>query len=101
MATLWPWFLQQRSKELSVKNNQEDALEELKNEFLGEFQRMQKSVHRLIDHLTAISGYAQIVQLTPARTRAEIHKIITTVEKSMIMLRACVANLKEVERRYS
>ena len=86
---------------MSVKSNQEDAMEHLKGELLGEFQRMQKSVHRLIDHLTAISGYAQIVQHTPTTARAELHKIISTVEKSMIMLRACVANLKEVERRYS
>lgn len=86
---------------MSVKGSQEPAVEELKNEFLGEFQRMQKSVHRLIDHLTAISGYAQIVQLTPATARAELHKIISTVEKSVLMLRACIANLKEVERRYS
>lgn len=86
---------------MSVKGSQERAVEELKNEFLGEFQRMQKSVHRLIDHLTAISGYAQIVQLTPATARAELHKIISTVEKSVLMLRACISNLKEVERRYS
>lgn len=86
---------------MSVKSNQPDAIDERKHELLSEFQRMQRSVHRLIDHLTAISGYAQIVQHAPTTARAELHKIITTVEKSMIMLRACVANLKEVERRYS
>ena len=86
---------------MSVKNNHEHALEELKNEFLSEFQRMQKSVHQLINHLTAISGYVQIVQVKPERSFAELHKIIHIVEKSMGMLRACVANLREVERRYS
>ena len=86
---------------MSVKSNQESAVEELKNEFLSEFQRMQRSVHRLINHLTAISGYAQIVQFKPERSATELHKIISTVEKSMIMLRACIANLKEFERRYS
>lgn len=86
---------------MSVKSSQEIAIEQLKNEFVGEFQRMQKSVHHLINHLTAISGYVQIVQVDPGRFITELHKIIHAVEKSMTMLRACVANLKEVERRYS
>ena len=86
---------------MSVKSNQEIAVEEFKSELLGEFQRMQKSIHRLINHLAAISGYAQIVQVRPERSVTELHKIIHTVEKSMVMLRACVANLKECERRYS
>ena len=86
---------------MSVKSNQEPVPEELKSELLGEFQRMQKSVHRLINHLTAISGYAQIVQFKPERSVSELHKIISTVEKSMTMLRACIANMKEFEKRYS
>ena len=86
---------------MSVKNNQQHGLEELKNEFLGEFQRIQKYVHHLINHLTAISGYAQIVQIRPERSVTELHKIIHIVEKSMVMLRACVANLREMERRHS
>jgi hypothetical protein len=86
---------------LSVKSNQENTIEQLKNEFVSEFQRMQKSVHHLINHLTAISGYVQIVQVDPGRSVTELHKIIHAVEKSMSMLRACVANLNEVERRYS
>lgn len=86
---------------MSIKSNQEDAIEQLKNEFLSEFQRIQKLVHHLINHLTAISGYVQIVQVEPLRCVTELHKIIHAVEKSMVMLRACVANLKEVERRYS
>ena len=86
---------------MSLKSSHEDVIEQLKNEFVGEFQRMQKSVHHLINHLTAISGYVQIVQMDPGRSLTELHKIIHAVEKSMFMLRACVANLKEVERRYS
>ena len=86
---------------MSVKWNQEDAVELLRNEFLSEFQRMHKSVHHLINHLTAISGYVQIVLGRPDRSATELHKIIHAVEKAMLMLRACVANLKEIERRHS
>jgi antirestriction protein ArdC len=87
------------SIQLAVKGNHEDAIEELKNEFLGEFQHMQKHVHRLMDDLAAISGYAQIVQVQLAQSAAELEKIIHTVEKSMLMLRSWVANLKELEQR--
>lgn len=86
---------------MSVKWNQEDAVELLRNEFLGEFQRMHKSVHHLINHLAAISGYVQIALGQPDRSATELHKIIHSVEKAMLMLRACVANLKEIERRHS
>ena len=86
---------------MSVKCNKAETVEQLKTEVLSEFQSMQRSVHHLINHLTAISGYVQIVQTEPGRSASELHKIIHAVEKSMVMLRACVANLKEVERRYS
>jgi len=87
---------------LSVKSNEENSVDELKrHELPAEFQRMQKSIHRLINYLAAISGYAQIVQFRPERPAAELHKIIHTVEKSMVVLRAFVANLQECERRYS
>ena len=95
------WCPQQRSKQLSLKSNQEESTSELKNEFLREFQRVQKLVHHFIDDLTAISGYAQIVQLKPERSAAELHKIIHTVEKCMQMLRGCMDSLKELERKYS
>ena len=86
---------------MSIKWSQEDAVGLLRNEFLGEFQRMHKSVHHLINHLAAISGYVQIALGQPGRSAPELHKIIHAVEKSMAMLRACVANLKEIERRHS
>jgi hypothetical protein len=76
----------------------EDAIEQLKSEFLGEFQRMQKHVHRLMDDLTAISGYAQIVQFKAERP-VELEKIIHTVDKSMLMLHSWIASLKELEMR--
>ena len=86
---------------MSLKWNQEDAVELLRNEFLGEFQRMHKSVHQLINHLAAISGYVQIALGQAGQSSTELHKIIHAVEKAMLMLRACVANLKEIERRHS
>jgi hypothetical protein len=48
----------------------------LKNEFLGELQRMQSCLHRLIDHFTAISGYAQLVQFKPESSATHLDKII-------------------------
>lgn len=80
----------------SEDQNQEQAFKESKKEFLSEFRRMQKSCHRLLDHLTAISGYAQIAQCKKERSGAELHKIIDAMERSTAMLRVWIANLKEV-----
>ena len=85
---------------MSVSNH-EDAIKELKSEFLGEFQRVQKYIHRFIDDLAAISGYAQIVQFNPERSVAELQKIIRTVEKCVLMLRDCIDSFKEFERKHS
>lgn len=86
---------------MSGISSQEDACEELKNEFLGELKRMQSVLHRLINHLTAISGYAQLVQSKTEFSATEMHKIVHTVEESMVTLRACIAGMKDFERRYS
>jgi len=86
---------------LSVRSSKEDACEELKNEFLGELQRMQSCLHRLIDHFTAISGYAQLVQFKPESSATDLDKIIHIVEKSVVVVRACIASLKDFEGRYS
>jgi LAS superfamily LD-carboxypeptidase LdcB len=77
-------------------------VEELKSEFLEEFRRMQRSAHRLINHLTAISGYTQIAQAQACREPlAEFSKILSTIDTSMAILRNCLMHLKEVEGRYS
>jgi len=99
MSAVRPWFRPQRSMQLSVKGDHEKAIEELKNEFLGEFQHMQRLVHRLMDDLTAISGYAQIVQFKLERSAVELEKIIHTVETAILVLRSWIARLKELERR--
>jgi hypothetical protein len=86
---------------LSTSSNQH-ALEDLRNEFLEESRRMYRSAHRLINHLTAISGYAQIAYLQLGREPlAEFGKILNTVETSVAILRNCLVHLKDVERRYS
>ena len=86
---------------MSVESTHEDAIKKLKSEFFKEFQQVQKYVHNLINDLTAISGYAQLLQLKPERSLVEAHKIIGTVEKCTQMLRCCIENLRELERRYS
>jgi len=90
-----------RSKQLSVQSNQENAIKELKNAVFEEFQQVRKHVHNFINDLTAISGYAQLAKLQPERSAAEAQNIIHTVEKSMHVLRCCVASLQEFERKYS
>jgi len=86
---------------LSVGSSQEDACQKLKNEFLGELHQIQTTLHRLTDHLTAISGYTQLVQFKKECSTNELHKIIHTVEKSMLLLRECFVSLKDLERKYS
>ena len=86
---------------MSVQSNDEDAIKKLKNEVFKEFQEVHKYVHNLINDLTAISGYAQLLQLKPERSLVELRNIIGTVEKCMHMLRCCMAGLKEFERKYS
>jgi hypothetical protein len=81
-------------------SNHEHVSKELENEFFAEIERVQKDVHHFIDNLTAISGYAQLLQLRPERSVTELPKIIYTVEKSMQMLRACMLSLKEFENRH-
>ena len=88
---------------MSVNSNHQTALEDLKREFLGEFQRIQKTAHRLIDNLTAISGYTQIVHMRcgpEGRSAGELGKILTAVKKSTAMLRTALENLQEFERSH-
>lgn len=86
---------------MSVQSNHEDAIREFRNEVFKEFQKVQKYVHNLINDLTAISGYAQLLQLKPEQSLVEAQNIIGTVEKCMHMLRCCIEGLREMERRYS
>jgi hypothetical protein len=78
-------------------------LEDLKREFLDELQRIQKTAHRLIDNLTVISGYVQIVDMRCAaqgRSAGELEKILTAVKKSTAMLRTALENLQAFERSH-
>ena len=81
-------------------NNHEDVSKALKNAFFAEIERVQQDIHHFIDNLTAISGYAQLLQLRPELSVTELPKIIHTVEKCMQTLRACMLSLKEFEQRH-
>ena len=86
---------------MSPSSNQH-ALQDLKSEFLEEFRRMHRAAHRLISHLTAISGYAQIAHMqSGTEPLAEFSKILNTVERSVAILRNCLMHLEEIERRHS
>jgi hypothetical protein len=60
---------------------------------------MRNRVHRLINHLTAISGYTQIVLMRKPSSslRAELEKIVQAVNSASEEVRSCVASLNEVE----
>jgi hypothetical protein len=93
-----------RSKQKVPGNcNQKYRFEELRKEFANEFQRTRHVVHKLIDDLTVISGYAEIMVMRggPEQTMSEFRKILDRAKKSMVMLQDCIANLHEVGRRYS
>ncbi|OLC84747.1 MAG: hypothetical protein AUH66_00250 [Acidobacteria bacterium 13_1_40CM_4_57_6] len=83
--------------------NQKHKFEELRKEFVTEFQRTKQVAHKLIDDLTVISGYAEIMVMRGGaeQTQTEFRKILDRAKKSMVMLQDCIVNLQEVGRRYS
>jgi hypothetical protein len=83
--------------------NQKYRFEELRKEFVSEFQRTKQVAHKLIDDLTVISGYAEIMVIRGGseHIQSEFRKILDRAKKSMVMLQVCIANLQEVGRRYS
>ncbi len=88
---------------MSENCDQEHRFEALRKEFVDEFQRTEQVARKLIDDLTAISGYAEIVVLRggPEQALVEFRKILDRAKKSMVMLEDCIANLQEVGRKYS
>lgn len=67
------------------------------------FEKTKQVTHKLIDDLTAISGYAAIVVIQggPEHTLSEFRKILDRSRKSIVMLQDCVASLHDLGRRYS
>ena len=88
---------------MSGNGNQECRFEELRKEFVSEVQRTKHVAHKLVDDLTAISGYAEIMVMRggPEQRFSEFRKILDRAKKSMLMLQDCIVNLQEVSRRYS
>lgn len=82
--------------------DQEHRFEALRKEFVDEFQRTEQVAHKLIDDLTAITGYAEIAVMrgAPDQTLSEFRKILDRAKKSMVMLEDCIAKLQEVGRKY-
>lgn len=83
--------------------DQEYRFEELRKELAREFQKTKQVAHRLIDDLTVISGYAEIMAMREGleQKQSEFRKILDRAKKSIVMLEDCIANLQEVGRRYS
>lgn len=82
---------------------QKYRFDELRKEFAREFQKTKQVAHMLVDDLTVISGYAEIMIIRdgPEQTRSEFRKILDRAKKSMVMLQDCIASLQEVGRKYS
>lgn len=58
--------------------NQERRCEALRKEFVNEFQRTKEIAHRLVDDLTAISGYAELMltRTEPVQACSDLKKIV-------------------------
>ena len=82
-------------------SNLESRFEALRKEFVNEFQRTREIAHRLVDDLTAISGYAgiMIVRGGLENTNSELRKILDRAKKSMGLLQKCISNLDELARK--
>ena len=52
---------------------------------MNELQRTKEIAHRLVDDLTAISGYAEIMltRTEPVQTYTDVKKIVDRAKKSM------------------
>jgi hypothetical protein len=76
--------------------NRDQRCEALRKEFVNEFQRTREIALKLVDDLTAISGYVEIMMM-----HAGLLKILDRAKKSMALLRDCMSNLHELGRRHS
>jgi len=77
--------LERGRKKVPEDCNQERRCEALRKEFVNEFQRTKEIAHRLVDDLTAISGYAEIMltRTEPVQAYSDLKKIVGRVKKSM------------------
>jgi len=95
--------LERGRKKVPEDCNQERRCEALRKEFVNEFQRTKEIPHRLVDDLTAISGYAEIMltRTEPVQTYSDLKKIVGRVKEPMALLHDCISNLHEVGRKHS
>ncbi len=95
--------LERGRKKVPEDCNQERRCEALRKEFVNEFQRTKEIAHRLVDDLTAISGYAEIMltRTEPVQTYSDLKKIVGRVKEPMALLHDCISNLHEVGRKHS
>jgi len=83
--------------------NRDGRCEALRKGFVNEFQSTREIAHRLVDDLTAISGYAEIMMMRGGQEQpiSALRKILDRSKKSMALLRDCISNLQEQGRRHS
>jgi len=88
---------------VEANRNETHQCEELRKEFVSEFHRTKQVAHVLVDDLTVISGYAEIMLMRggPEQTQTEFRKILARATKSLTMLQECITNLQDVGRRHS
>ena len=94
--------LERDKLEATEGGDRDQRCEALRKEFVNEFQRTREIARKLVDDLTAISGYVEIMMMRagPEQRISELRKILDWAKKSMALLRDCISNLHELGRRH-
>jgi hypothetical protein len=95
--------LERGKLEAAEGGHRDQRCEALRKEFVNEFQRTREIALKLVDNLTAISGYVELMMMRPGPEPriSELRKILDHAKKSMALLRDCISNLHELGRRHS
>jgi hypothetical protein len=84
--------LERGKLEVTEHGNRDQRCEALRKELVNEFRRTREIALKLVDDLTAISGYVEIMMM--------LRKILDRAKKSMALLRDCMSNLHELGWRH-
>jgi hypothetical protein len=94
--------LERGKLEVTEDGNRDQRCEALRKELVNEFRRTREIALKLVDDLTANSGYVEIMMMRagPEQPISELRKILDRAKKSMALLRDCISNLHELAWRH-
>jgi hypothetical protein len=94
--------LERGKLEVTEHGKRDQRCEALRKELVNEFRRTREIARKLVDDLTAISGYVEIVMMRagPEQRISELRKILDRAKKSMALLRDCISNLHDLAWRH-